>query len=308
MWTAAELYPRICVRDPYFALREVVQTGAGEMTARVPVQRDPGQEATPIAIAEAGRHLAILGSCAASLEAAKDGQFYYLACGARGQWLGDEPMERSVEPLWATAKAEFTSRRSATARTLLLTPQGQPLFSLEVDYNVLSAAAFTRLFGEVRQDLRRAPRAPLPPGTDVTALRQNPYTRPLELTDFHRDGGSMSASLHVTSGMCNGHFAMLPVMPVAIVASGMTRVSGQLLGELLGEPGVRFMARRVNLSADNFAHAGQRVTFGAHHLGTVGDEYTFSCWAMVGEHKVAQMELSVTRVEEPTHGMTVHGV
>ena len=299
--TAAELYPRICVRDPYFALKDVTVMGEGEVVARVPVQQDPDAEAGPISLAESGRHLAILGSCASALMAQKDGQHFYLACGARGQWLRKEPMARSTELLWGLAKAEFTGKRTATARTLLSLEDGTPLFRLEVDYNVLSAAAFTRLFGEARVDMRREPRRD--DGVQRTPeewakLRQNPYSKQLALRDWRPDGESLNATLGpVTPEMCKGHFALHPVMPVAIVASGMTRVATTLLRRLEGAPWARCLAKDVRLSADSLAFAGQTVTFGAHRRSVDGDDHTFTCQASVGERVVASLDVTFTRVD-----------
>ncbi len=299
--THADLYPRICVRDPYFALKDVTVMGEGEVVARIPVQQDPDAEAGPIGLGEAGRHMAILGSCASALMAPKDGQHFYLACGARGQWLRPEPMARATEMLWGLAKAEFTGRRSATARTLLSLPDGTPFFRLEVDYNVLSAAAFTRLFGEARVDMRREPRrddgvqrSP----EEWARLRQNPYSKPLALRDWRPDGESLSASLGpVTAEMCKGHFALHPVMPVAVVASGMTRVATTLLRRLEGAPWARCIASNVRLSADSLAYAGQTVTFGAHRSAHDGDTHSFTCQASVGERVVAELDVTYTRVD-----------
>jgi 3-hydroxymyristoyl/3-hydroxydecanoyl-(acyl carrier protein) dehydratase len=299
--SAAELYPRICVRDPYFALKDVTVVKQGELVARVPVQQDPEAEAGPISIAESGRHLAILGSCASAMLAPKDGQHFYLACGARGQWLIPEPMARSTELLWGMARAEMTGKRTATARTLLSMSDGTPVFSLDVDYNVMSAAAFTRLFGEARVDMRREPRKD--DGVQRTPeewakLRTNPYSKPLALRDWRPDGEFLTASLgKVTAEMCKGHFAMHPVMPVAIVASGMTRVATTLLRRLEAAPWARCVAKDVRLSADSLAYAGQEVTFGAQRRSQDGADHTFACWAAVGERVVAQLDVTFSRVD-----------
>ncbi|MCP3063047.1 hypothetical protein LXT21_30150 [Myxococcus sp. K38C18041901] len=299
--SAQELYPRICVRDPYFALKDVTVMGKGEVVARIPVQQDPDAEAGLIGIAEAGRHLAILGSCASALVAPKDGQHFYLACGARGEWLRREPMARSTDLLWGLAQASLTGKRTATARTLLSAPDGTPVFRLEVDYNVLSAAAFTRLFGEARQDMRREPRRD--DGIQRTPeewarLRSNPYGKALALRDWRPDGESLTASLGpVTPEMCKGHFALHPVMPVAIVASGMTRVATTLLRKLEGAPWARVLAKDVRLKADSLAYAGQTVVFGAHRQSRDGANHVFSCQASVGERVVAELDVTYERVE-----------
>ncbi|QSQ11616.1 hypothetical protein [Myxococcus landrumensis] len=299
--SAAELYPRICVRDPYFALKDVTVMGQGEVVARIPVQQDPDAEAGIIGIAEAGRHMAILGSCAAALVTPKDGQHFYLACGARGEWLNRGATGRATDLLWGLAQASLTGKRTATARTLLSNSDGTPVFRLEVDYNVLSAAAFTRLFGEARVEMRREPRrddgvqrSP----EEWARLRQNPYSKALALHDWRPDGESLTASLGpVTVDLCKGHFALHPVMPVAVVASGMTRVATTLLRKLEGAPWARVLAKDVRLKADSLAYAGQTVTFGAARRSHEGADHTFTCQASVGERVVAELDVTFERVE-----------
>lgn len=296
-----ELYARICVRDPYFALSEVRRVGDGELTARVPVEQETGAEASPINAAEVGRHLAILGSCAASLVNTKDGQHYYLARRARLERLHEGPLPRATELLHGTARAEFREKRTATAYTRLTDARGLPLFSLEVDYNVLSAAAFLRLFQGARLEMRREPRAERGPrntSADFAALRQNPHREPPPLHGYVRDGECLKATLGpVSAELCKGHFALHPVLPVAVVMSGLSGLAGTLLRELVGNPSARYLVTRGEVRADSLAYAGESVTFGAHRHGVEGGDHRFYCWAAVGERLVGVMELTLTCLE-----------
>jgi hypothetical protein len=299
---SSELYARICVRDPYFALREVTQVGQGEVLARVPVEQEPGAEASPINAAEVGRHLAILGSCASSLVNSKEGQHYYLARHAKLERLHEGPLPRFSEPLWGAARAEFTNKRNAKAHTVLASPEGQPLFSLEVEYNVLSAPAFSRLFQGARQEMRREPRAERGPRggspADFAAMRQNPYRNSLPLRDFTRDGECLQATLGpVRADQCKGHFALHPVLPVAVVMSGLSGLAGALLRQLLGNASARYLVTHGEVRADNLAYAGETVTFGAHRKDVRGNDHRFYCWAAVGERLVGVMELTLTPVD-----------
>jgi 3-hydroxymyristoyl/3-hydroxydecanoyl-(acyl carrier protein) dehydratase len=298
----SELYARICVRDPYFALREVTEMGPGEVLARVPVEQEPGAEASPINAAEVGRHLAILGSCAASLVNPKEGQHYYLARRARLERLHDGPLGRFDEELWGLAQARFTDKRNAHAHTVLASPDGLPLFSLEVDYNVLSAPAFLRLFQGARLEMRREPRAERAPRgatpADFAAMRQNPHRLPLPLREHVRDGECMKAVLGpVNIEHCKGHFAMHPVLPVAVVMSGLSGLAGTLLRQLLGNEQARYLVTHGEVRADSLAFAGETVTFGAHRHGVEGSDHRFYCWAAVGERLIGVMDLTLTALE-----------
>lgn len=297
----AELFARICVRDPYFALHAVKVVGDGEVTAGVPVEQETGRECSPINAAEVGRHLAILGSCAASLVNPKEGQHYYLARRARLERLHEGPLPRATGLLRGTAKADFKERRTATAHTLLSSPEGQSLFALEVDYNVLSAAAFMRLFQGARQDMRSEPRAggggeERCTAGDFSAMRQNPHREPPRLCGDVRDGECIEATLNVGPELCKGHFAMHPVLPVAVVMSGLSQLAGTLLGELVGNAAVRYLVKQGEVRAESLAYAGETVTFGAHFDGAQGRDYRFDCWASVGERLVGVMELTLTCV------------
>jgi 3-hydroxymyristoyl/3-hydroxydecanoyl-(acyl carrier protein) dehydratase len=302
MLNTSELYARICVRDPYFALREVTEMGPGEVLARVPVEQEPGAEASPINAAEVGRHLAILGSCAASLVNPKDGQHYYLARRARLERLHHGPQGRFDEDLWGLAQARFTDKRSALAHMVLASPDGLPLFSLEVDYNVLSAQAFLRLFQGARLEMRREPRAERAPRGampgDFAAMRQNPHRLPLALRDHVRDGECLKAQLGpVNADHCKGHFALHPVLPVAVVMSGLSGLAGTLLRQLLGNEQARYLVTRGEVRAESLAFAGETVTFGAHRHGVEGSDHRFYCWASVGERLIGVMDLTLTPLE-----------
>lgn len=286
------LFDRICVRDPYFALSEVRVLGPGAVVAQVPVEQVSEGEASPLNAAEAGRHLAILGSCAASL-LTKEGQHYYLARRASVERLHEGPLPRATGLLRGSARAEFKERRTASARTLLTGAEGQPLFAMSVDYNVLSAAAFQRLFQGARQDMRREPRAERGPrGEGYEALRQNPHGQLLPLHGLEREGDCLRGTLGpVSAELCKGHFAMYPVLPVAAVMSGLSSLAGMLLRQLVGNASARYLVTRGEVRAESLAYAGETVQFDAHRQVVRGRDHHFDCWASVSGRVVGTMEL-----------------
>lgn len=68
----------------------------GELRVRVPIQADPRREVGTIEAAEAARHLASLGSCAAALLAPNDTTRYYLARNARFRRVGKPPADKDL--------------------------------------------------------------------------------------------------------------------------------------------------------------------------------------------------------------------
>lgn len=298
--TRAELFERICVRDPFFALREVRVLGAGSVVAQVPVEQAPDGEASPINVAEAGRHLAVLGSCAASL-VNKPGQHYYLARRGTLERLHDGPLPRAAGPLQGTATAELKERRNACANMLLATAEGQPLYAMSVDYNVLPATAFHHLFQGVRQDMRREPRTESSPWFEPASFefrRQNPYRSPPPLTGLEREGECLRATLGpVGTELCKGHFALHPVLPVTMVMSGLSMLAGTLLRQLVGSSSARYLVSRCEVRAESLAYPGETLLFDAHRQVVRGRDHYFDCWASVDRRVVGTMALTLTCLE-----------
>ncbi|EPX61006.1 hypothetical protein D187_001658 [Cystobacter fuscus DSM 2262] len=283
-----ELFARICVSAPYFAPQEVKAVGRGEVMARLPVEPRPGAEGSPLPASEVYRHLSVLGACAASLVNPSEGPHCYLPRRAWVERLHEGPLPQATQPLHGSAKAEFNQRRTAIAHALLSDPEGQPLFAMGVDYNVLHAESFVRLFQGTRQDPRLegpcrdpAVQVPLP-----------------SLRDVVREGECLRGTLGpVGPELCRGHFELFPVLPMAAVVEGLCGLAGTLLGQGEGQPPARYLVTRGDVRTESFAHAGETVRFDAHRLAVKGRDHYFDCWASVGGRVVAVMELTLTCLE-----------
>lgn len=299
---ARTLYRQICVRDPYFALENVIETGPGTVRARVPVELAPGLECSPISAAEAGRHLAILGSCAAAQLAHADQQHFHLAQAAQLTRLHASPRPRTEELLSATAKATLTGKRTARASAVISAQDGAPLFALEVSYAVLTVPLFSRMFADARLDMRRAPRSETPPPgaeglIDFASLRRNPFAQPLPLGARRFEQGAWCAELTVKPELCKGHFALYPVLPVAMVMSGLSTLAAERLAQLLEVPSVRHLVVRGDVAAERMAKAGEHVRFSAEHVGSSADGYHFRCLAASTGGTIGKMDLVLAPVD-----------
>ncbi|MER8047280.1 hypothetical protein [Streptomyces sp. NPDC094032] len=283
----------ICVEPPYFALRDLSRVAPGEIVADIPVEAPAGLQTTPLGISEIGRHLAIAGLCAASTVNPRPGRHFYLARAARGRWhlSAAATAALAAEGLTVRARAGFPAPRRAAAETALHAADGTLLATLDVEYDVMTRGVFARVVGE-----------PVP---DVPAAA-NPYARALPLEDLTVRGGHGSARLAVTPGMCPGHFAGHPVLPVATLSSGMTA----LVDAAVAARGTGARWRPVTwwLSAEKLAHAGQTVVFegvvehaaedpkGA--MGAAGALATFRGTARVGAETVAEGGVELVLVGE----------
>jgi hypothetical protein len=279
-----ELFSRICARAPYFALRGVTEVGPGEVAAWLPVEQPPGAEASPMAISEVNRHLSVLGACAASLMNPSRGQHYYLPQRAWMERLHEEPLPRGSR-LRGAAKADFHHRRGASATTLLSTPEGQPLFAMGVDYNVLHAESFLRLFHDAWRE----------PGSEGAAPRHNPYAQPPVLQHVVHEGECLRGTLGpVELAWCEGHFTRLPVLPAAVVGGLLCGLAGGLLRQKVGDVSARYLVTHVDMRTESFAFAGETVRFDAHRQAAWGRDQFFDCWAAVDGRVVAVVELMLS--------------
>lgn len=256
--TPSELYPLICVRDPYFALESLEAWPDGTVTATLHAEQPLLGEVGPMAAAEAGRHLAILGSRSAALSNSVTGRHYYIA---REATLTRSPAAESlVAAFRARASAAFIDKRTVRARCSLDT-ETSTLFTLEVSYAVLSEPLFHRLYGAEARELRAGPRTTLLP-----FQRRNPYRSRIPLTVTRCDADSLDATLGlITPEMCSGHFPRHPCVPVAILMQSLSHAAGELFTLQTGSP--RYVVQRAEVHAHQLAFAGTHVSVETRYVG-----------------------------------------
>ncbi|MFI9489792.1 hypothetical protein ACIG47_25610 [Promicromonospora sp. NPDC052451] len=245
--TYADIGPRICVTPPYYALGDLVSPAPGLAGATVPVQSPTGRQAPVINIAEAGRHLAILGLCAAATTNPAPGKHYYLAHRGVGRMYPPtgSPPGRGGGPLHGTASARMSGRNRAVAETELHDADGTLVARLDMEYLVLSVPVFRRLMGPAT--------AP-----DATGPAQ-PYAAPAPLTDVSADDRSATARMTVNPSLCQGHFAGHPALPVSVAGYATFALFDHVLEAAAG-PDARWQPGSYRLRADHLAAAGRTCT------------------------------------------------
>ncbi|MEV6962703.1 hypothetical protein AB0M97_26715 [Streptomyces sp. NPDC051207] len=276
---------RICVTAPYFALRDLRQIAPGEVTATVPVESGRGRQAAVMGIGEVGRHLAILGLCAASSVNPRPGRHAYLARTAEVRWVAAPTLAPPVGALTGRAHAQTTKDRRATAHTLLVdSGSGQVLAHMRIGYDVLPH----RLLARLLEDEGTAAAA-----TPTSADGASPYARPLPMRDLAYDErtGKARGSLLITPDLCPGHFDGHPVLPVAIAATAMSNLVDHAIAQR--HPHAHWLAGPLTLSADRFACAGQTVTFTARPEGTMG----YHCTAEIDGLPIAAVTVQLVLVD-----------
>ncbi|WP_029479600.1 hypothetical protein, partial [Deinococcus frigens] len=281
---SANLLRRICVRPPYFALKEL-HLEDEDLRAEVQAELPQSAELGPIQGAELSRHAAIAGLCVAALAQPDDQRRYYLAQRASYQGFANDAPYGSRVTLRATLLG--LTRREATARIQAVVG-GLPLAEVEVQYTILTDNAFARLFRSrerpdlvdqsaspsVSQPLDRMP--PLPPGQ--LSHSGDTWTRHIS---------------EVPAAACAGHFERYPAMPVAILMGQLSQLAGLSLGE--GQP---FWIPQASVEAHDFCWAGESVTFEAQATRGQRPLNHFECRAVASGRTVGQMQLTLQRAAE----------
>lgn len=129
---------KIAVQSPYFALTQIYWNN----------------ETGIITAAEAGRHLAILGSCGISCLNTRPGRHYYLAYQA--QFSREDTLtifDENANYLYGVAKdIRIIGKREAQSTLEILTPQKNCIGKLVVNYHIVNSTAFERIYKQYRKE------------------------------------------------------------------------------------------------------------------------------------------------------------
>jgi hypothetical protein len=240
-----EISQRIKVQEPYFAFQKLWAdegTLVGTFASEQPLVCETGT----ITAGELGRHMAILGSCAAvALHNGPEG--YYLA--TKAHFIRkDNAQAVDRERYHASARVLNIDKRSLKVSARVWNKE--PVAELVCEYTILSPALFQRNFRHYASD-----NLALPP--------YSPYRYPVSLYNQLFQPEKLDAFAGpLTPGQCAGHFSGYPCWPVAIISQTAFQVTGELLKKEYG-PGTRFSVQDTHLSAEKLAGAGSVLKFSA---------------------------------------------
>lgn len=265
-----QILENIDVKPPYFALSNLSLVEGG-IRAELSAEQLMYDEMGYMAAAEAGRHLAILGSCALADTNPKKEKHYYLA--HKAKFVVHAEDQNMDEPgLYAIASATGFTGRQGDARTIMYDSTDKAIATLETSYHVIEAPIFSELFAAHAVEREKVP--------------DNPYIEMFELDDLSSVDGKLSTKLGpIAAAQCNGHFDAIPCLPVAILMHALCRSSGLLLSEMLGQD-TRHVVVAADVSAQNLAFPGDVVHIGVSHLGEDDGKHRFLSEATDGEGKV----------------------
>jgi acyl transferase domain-containing protein/short-subunit dehydrogenase/acyl carrier protein len=278
---------RICVQPPYFDLFDIERDGEWVSASVRPVPPSE-DEADIVSCAEAARHLAIVGSCALSLQCPVAGKVYYPVERAhhpnmRGALDEVDAAELEIVRVRARCVSFDLKASRASAETELTDSTGRLVYRLIVDYHVIPEADFQRMFVKHTEP------------TQEHAI-SDPYAVWRPLPACAEKNGTFSCDLGpVEAAACVGHFASYPAMPVSI----MTRYAIQLIAEAFrlrsGRSGARIRIINGSAATKMFAFAGASVSLVARRLPseTVRSNEVWSCDVQSGGQVAASFEFEI---------------
>lgn len=238
-----DISQRIKVQAPYFAFQKLWQDEdslAGTFASEQPLVCETG----PITAGELGRHMAILGSCAAvALHNGPEG--YYLATKAHFiRKNNNQAVAR--EAFHASAQVLNIDKRSLKVSAQVW--NREPVADLICEYTILSPALFQRNFRHYASD-------------NLAVPPYSPYRYPVSIYNLLLQRDKLDAFAGPLSpGQCAGHFSGYPCWPVAIISQTAFQVTGELLRKKYG-PGTCFRVQDTQLSAEKLVGANSVLRF-----------------------------------------------
>lgn len=262
-----DLLRRICVRPPYFALRDLRSEGE-RFWATASAERAPTNEVGPMQACEISRHAAICGLCTVALSFPDDDRRYYLAQDAT--YVGFANTAPYGSDVSFEARMIEKNKRQATAE-IVVTAGHTELAHLRVTYTILNEPSFKRLFrskySETFTGLERD-RMPDPPTGEFSL---NDQTTSLVLASVPEEA-------------CAGHFEHYPAMPVAVLMGQLGIVAGRHYA-------VPYFVQAATMMAGDFCWAGESARFDV--TPSLQEHGTYDCTAFASGNSVSEMTLKL---------------
>lgn len=263
-----EILKKICVSQPYFAFKKIFKF---EDVLIAPIQSEQAIEfeITPMPSAEAGRHLAILGSCCmAMLENEK--KFYLASKALKRTVNGPEIISDKSKQLYVIAVAKSLDRVECFSYTALVNEEGEIIFEMDVAFQKLPTKLFNRIFKEHLKPTNK--------------IDFNPYAQNLvRLENTVENNFVVQAELPVIKDeYCAGHFDGAPMLPVGTMSYIITNCIGELLKKIDNTTKHQYYLRDADLRLFEPSNIRNKEFVEIRHLATEGDIHKLS-WEVRSE-------------------------
>ena len=233
------------VTTPYFALKNVC-VNDDIVEAEMQQELFDKQQVDGMTLAEAGRHMAILGSlAAASLNPIKE-KHYYLASHAVLERVHEKPCHD--KRYTAHMRATSFNKKNATASGSLYDEEGKLFYTAVVNYSVLTINLFDRFFSNFKVD-----------GFNANGV--SPYGDVVEFQDVLLEEKRSVAILgKVDKKWCVGHFDNYPALPVAQISQGLMNLAARHNASKSNDV-QPFCVKKVIMHATSFIFADEYIQF-----------------------------------------------
>lgn len=269
---------RISVTAPYFAFDDLALHDDGTVEGTVQPVTPGDRETGAIEAAQVARHLAIIGSCSAALQRDDDRKHHYLAIHAEYERSPMSPRDAIADPCMARGLATWTDKRTATAETELIGPDGAVLNRLRVTYAVMAPRMFDRLN----------------PMVDVPATEMSLG----ETLVIEQRGVALRDCGPVPTAMCEGHFPGRPAAPVALLMGRLVATAADAMFSHLDTETAHYRVDGGTVEATRLAQAGQHLVLRASHEHERDGTHHLRGIATADEQVVGTVEVQLSAHED----------
>lgn len=264
-----EILAKICVSPPYFAFKKIYKYQE-YIIAPIVAEQFGHKEKNKISIVESGRHIAILGSVANSIQTTE--KHYYLAQNAV---MNHYKIDHEND-LYIVIKNYGGKQKIVKAEGFIINNYSEIIYDLSVDYLKIKKNVFCKLFKSFFNDT--------PINKNI-----NPYCNIPNLNqNYVIKDNKLEVSLNKFSAQnFVGHFDNYPMLPISVSCYLMTHYAGTLF------------RKKNNLENFTVKKASMEIYNPSSHetnlkIEVVLEDHISKCYLKNNNTKIAKMELKLS--------------
>ena len=207
---------KICVSPPYFTFKKIYKYD-NILIAQVRAEQPIGNEITPMSIGEAGRHMAILGTCICAID--QGDKNYYLVKNAKTKLMAQDINSLcNDDDLYIAIESGYIDNKIANAYGILFNSEKKVIYQLEASYSRVKVGVFSKLFKNHN--------------SDFTPPKESPYRTQITLNNKTVNSTGLTLSFpEIKKESCAGHFNSYPILPTAFIIYNIISHIGNFLLE-----------------------------------------------------------------------------
>ncbi len=210
-----DILEKICVSPPYFTFKKIYKY-ENILIAQVKTEQPIDNEIALMSIGEAGRHMAILGTCICAID--QGDKNYYLVKNAKTKLIAEDIGSLCNEDdLYIAMESRYIDKKIANTYGILFNTEKRVIYQLEASYNKVKIAVFDKLFKKY--------------GDDYVLPKDSPYTKQIVFQHKEVNTGLTISFPKIEKERCAGHFKNYPILPTAFIIKNIISHIGNFLLE-----------------------------------------------------------------------------